>query len=86
MKSIYIAEFYGDNFEIKANFAEASCQIEIQDFDGDWYDWGRQVADFQHSEHRAMTQYLREMSSQAGYDPDEADVKEEIENAIFNMI
>lgn len=65
MKTTYTAKIWGDEYQITADFAQASCPVE-----GDEH--GRQVADFRHSPRAAMESLLREMVEMGGDDPDES--------------
>ena len=81
MKAIISAELYGDSFEIRANWAEASSQIERHTEDG-WEATGNQVADFGHDEHAAMRHELCEAVRAGGDDPDDIRISDEIEEAL----
>lgn len=83
--TIYSATIWGETYRIRANFAEASCQIEHESEPGEWFPWGRQVADFSHNPETAMNQYLREMVQESGEDPDEDYIADEITEAVDNM-
>jgi hypothetical protein len=82
-RTITIAELYGDSFEIRANWAEASSQIERHTEDG-WEATGYQVADAD-DDVAAMRHELRAAVRAGGDDPDERDIAGDIEEALRDV-
>ncbi len=72
----YTAKIFGDEYQIAADFSQASCPVH-----GDGH--GRQVADFRHSPRAAMESLLRETVEMSGDDPDDFD--DEIDEALDSM-
>jgi len=81
MKTIISTLLYGDVFSIRANWAEASSQIERDTEDG-WEATGNQVADFSHDEQAAMRYELINSVRAGGDDPDDPRIADEIEEAL----
>ena len=74
----YKTTAWGCDFEISANFAEASCPVI-----GD--DHGRQVADFRHCPQAAMRSQLEECADAEGGDCEDPEAVAEIEKALDAM-
>ena len=76
----YRVNLYGDDYRIKANFAEASDTVLTEDEDGNWacLNAGQQVANFSHSPKQAMRYLLQDVTD----DPQGEDIDDAIENMI----
>jgi hypothetical protein len=84
-RTITIAELYGDFYEIRADWTEASSPIERGNDEDGWIGTGNQVADFAHDEHAAMRHELRDAVRAGGDDPDDIRISDEIEEAIRDV-
>ena len=76
-------DLYGDLYTIRADWTQASSQIERDTGDG-WEPTGRQVADFAHDSAEAMRQELRDAVRAGGDDPDDPDIADEINEATLD--
>lgn len=75
---------WGDTFRLRANWAEASSQVERETEDG-WKQTGYQVADFCHSPERAMRRELEMACAWSLDDPGDPRNQVEISEAIEAM-
>ena len=82
MKTIISTDFFGDIYRLRADWTQASSQIERDTEDG-WAPTGWQVADFSHDDLMAMRQELRDAVRAGGDDPDDPDIAEDIAEAIW---
>ena len=62
---VYSTNFCGDRYAIRANFAQASCSIERETYDG-WEATGMQVADFSHDPESAMMSEINDSLAATG--------------------
>ena len=74
----YNTTAWGCEFEMSANFAEASCQVM-----GDMH--GRQVADFRHEPRAAMRAILEDSVTESGDNPEDVDIVGKITEALDAM-
>ena len=81
-RTIIIAELYGDFFELRADWAQASSPIERGNHEDGWSGTGNQVADFSHDEQAAMRYELINSVRAGGDDPDDPRIADEIEEAL----
>lgn len=51
-------EIWGQIYAVRANWAEASSQVEALDGDNEWVHTGRQVADYRHSSFAALRENI----------------------------
>ena len=82
--TIYKTTVFGDEYQMRANFAEASCSIQVDSEDG-WETTPYQVADFRHRPESAMRQLLTEYIRMGGDDPESEDMASAIKDAIEGM-
>lgn len=80
MKTIISTELYGDSYQVRANWSEASSPIERDTEDG-WEATGYQVADAD-DDVGAMRRELRAAVRAGGDDPDECEIADDIEEAL----
>ena len=80
MKTIISADIYGDIYGLRADWTQASSQIERDTEDG-WEATGYQVADAD-DDVAAMRRELRAAVRAGGEDPDEFEISDEIEEAL----
>ena len=80
MKTIISADIYGDIYSLRADWTQASSQIERDTEDG-WEATGYQVADAD-DDVAAMRRELRAAVRAGGEDPDEFEISDEIEEAL----
>ncbi len=83
MKTITSTDIYGDIYRLRADWTQASSQIERDTEDG-WEPTGWQVADFSHDSAEAMRQELRDAVRAGGDDPDESEIADEISKATLD--
>jgi len=83
----YSVEIWGQTYEMRANFGEATCPIQFRRYEDEgWHGTGKQVADYSHSPAAAMRDYLEGLARESGDDPEEdEDVAANIERAILEM-
>lgn len=81
--AIYTTTMFGEAYKLRANFADASAQIERTNEDGEWEPTGWQVAQFTHRPQLAMEAELEESIELGGDDPDE--FRDEIDSALESM-
>jgi hypothetical protein len=79
-KWVYTAELWGESYSLRANWAEASRQIERLDEDGNWTPTGWQVANFSHSSEAAMREELRQSFLDGITEEDEAAIDAAVED------
>ena len=85
MKTTISTDFFGDIYRHRADWTQASSQIERDTEDG-WGPTGRQVADYSHDSAEAMRQELRDAVEAGGDDPDGSDMADEIFDATINSV
>lgn len=78
--TILSTRVWGDTYAVRANWAQASDQVQALDADGDWVATGHQVADYRHSAEAALRAQL-ELSAIASGPFDET-ARAEIEAAM----
>lgn len=71
----------GEIYAVAANWSQAACPVYYWG-DGDWVQWGRQVADFRHDDRDALESLILEAVRDSGDDPDEVDVAEILKDAV----
>ncbi len=81
MIEAYTVKIWGDTYSLRANWAEASSQIERDTEDG-WMDTGTQVADYRHSPEAAMRAELQQSAVAGGDDILNPNVAAEIDAAL----
>jgi hypothetical protein len=73
----YKTRWGADTIEIRADFTQASCQVIGTN--------GRQVADFRHRPADALRYAVRAEAVAEGFDPDDPEVAEAIDDAVAGM-
>lgn len=56
--TILSTRVWGDTYAVRADWAQASDQVQALDADGDWIATGHQVADYRHSAEAALRAQL----------------------------
>ena len=62
---------WGENYGVRANWAEASSQVLTLDDDGKWQSTGKQVADYRHDKYAALRDALEQIAAISAGDNDE---------------
>ena len=81
--AIYKTKFYGLEYKLRADFAQAADPIYRDDAEGEWEHTGKQVADFGHRPDDAMRWELEQWVLAGG---DDIDMEcNAIEDCVDNM-
>jgi hypothetical protein len=84
-KQEHIVEFYGDKYGVRADFSQASDNIEILSVEEGWKSSQYQVADFRHRPYDALRRQIEESVSFSGEDPTTPENSREIDEAMGRM-
>lgn len=74
-------ELWGQTYAVRANWAEASSQIEALDADNEWCYTGRQVADYRHCKFAALREDIEKSCLDEIDDESEAEIDGAMERA-----
>ena len=77
-------KIWGETYGVRADWAQASDQVQALNSDGEWQSTQFQVADFRHSPEAALRRVLEDTAKIAGDLDDE--VREEMEEALKNAV
>lgn len=79
----YTTKFLGQTYSLRADFAQASSQIEHLGGDGQWHPQPMQVADYRHRPAGAMRHLLEQLVAEGGDSVE--DYEDEIADAVAAM-